>query len=180
MNSYQAYNFTSSSAVSVEDQQACRERRRQRSEYLKNSRLKQKQQKTLALQQHKPVSSCGHKASIHLPGPASIVDKCQDRKIRNRLSAIESRKRRIEHAAMLEAENLRLKDSVSILRQRLAYYENPKIIDSFLKNLENVVSSADGCDSSVSSNHSNYSNNMQSNFGRSQFNYTYEPAAFAY
>jgi len=108
-----------------------------------------------------------------------VKQAINDRKIRNRLSAIESRTRRIEHAAMLEAENLLLKGNISVLRSRLSLYENPAIIDNFFhanissnNSSSNISGSGSGSESSsiasTISGNSDYSIHNQYQYNHNQ------------
>jgi hypothetical protein len=173
------YNIASS-LYSDQQRSICKDRRAMRKNYM---RLKSKAAESASAaekgrkqhQQHLSLSAVpSNRANRirkpNLPGltvsevssdeyrKEKVKEAVNDRKIRNRLSAIESRTRRIEHAAMLETENVMLKGNIAVLRSRLSLYENPAVVDNFLYT-NSINNQSSNNNSNISSNSSSNNNN---------------------
>lgn len=184
------YNIASS-LYSDQQRSVCKDRRAMRKSYM---RLKNKAAESASAaemerrkqqQQHSSLSALSSNRvnrirKSNLPGlnvsevssdeyrKEKVKEAVNDRKIRNRLSAIESRTRRIEHAAMLEAENVLLKGNIAALRSRLSLYENPAVVDNFL--YTNSINNRNSNNNSNTNSNNSSNNNINCISGNSHSN----------
>lgn len=130
--------------LTADRQEAAKERRRLRLLYIKNARMAK-----AASVERATIQTTGNTAQEKRPSKRITVVvqesdeadmKKEFRKIRNRESAIASRKRKHEESVRLESELEVLKRQVAVLADRLMQYEDPESVKRIMKHVRSTAS----------------------------------------